>query len=109
MIFALTTMLPVARRCIISLHSHRLGNYWLYSDRLPWYSYFTGGPAFGPFHRTKSAQSDCRSSHQGRQEGGKAKVTIKVGSDLDLNVAARVVGTQIGVRGEVKPEAGSAQ
>ena len=35
---------------------------------------------------------------------GKVRVTIKVGPDLDLSVAA-VAGTHIGVRGEIKPEA----
>ncbi|KAG0634812.1 hypothetical protein HOY80DRAFT_1058937 [Tuber brumale] len=46
---------------------------------------------------------------KGTAESGKVEVTINVGSDLDLNVAARVVGMQIGVRGEVQPEAISAQ
>lgn len=45
---------------------------------------------------------------KGVKKGGKVEVTINVSSDLGLNVAARVVGTQIGVRGEVSPEAGSA-
>ncbi|CUS08818.1 unnamed protein product [Tuber aestivum] len=45
---------------------------------------------------------------KGVKKGGKVEVTINVGSDLGLNVAARVIGTQIGVRGEVRPEAGSA-
>jgi len=45
---------------------------------------------------------------KGAKKGGKVEVTLNVGSDLGLNVAARVVGTQIGVRGEVNPEAGSA-
>ncbi|RPA96612.1 actin-like ATPase domain-containing protein [Choiromyces venosus 120613-1] len=46
---------------------------------------------------------------KGAKKSGKVEVTIKVGLNLDLNVAVRVVGTQIGVRGEVKPEAGSVQ
>ncbi|RPA93219.1 actin-like ATPase domain-containing protein [Choiromyces venosus 120613-1] len=46
---------------------------------------------------------------KGAKKSGKVEVTIKVGLNLDLNVAVRVVGTQIGVRGEVKPDAGSAQ
>ncbi|RPB01430.1 actin-like ATPase domain-containing protein [Choiromyces venosus 120613-1] len=45
---------------------------------------------------------------KGAKKGGKVEVTINVGSDLGLNIAARVVGTQIGARGEVKPEARSA-
>ena len=45
---------------------------------------------------------------KGVKKGGKVEVTINVSSDLGLNVAARVVGTQIGVRGEVSPEVGSA-
>jgi len=46
---ALTAMLLVSGRCIISLNSLCLGNYWLNSDRLPRDSCFTGGPTFRHF------------------------------------------------------------
>ena len=39
---------------------------------------------------------------------GKVEVTLNVGSDIDLNAVARLVGTQLGVRVEVNPEARSA-
>ena len=47
---------------------------------------------------------------KGTTKSGKVEVTINVGSDLDLNVAVSVVvGTQLGVRGEIKPKARPAQ
>ncbi|KAG0128126.1 hypothetical protein HOY82DRAFT_622785 [Tuber indicum] len=46
---------------------------------------------------------------KGTRKSGEVEVTINVGSDLDLDVAVRAVGMQIGVRREAKPEARSAQ
>ena len=40
---------------------------------------------------------------KGVKRGNKIEVTINVESDLRLNIASRIVGTQIGVRGEVTP------